>query len=476
MRRYNYERLSVQDNSFLLFEQPGLTMHVSAAQIFELGPLRTQLGGVDFERIKAYVASLLHRIPRYRQKLAQIPLGNRPVWVDDAEFDLAYHVRHTSLPRPGSEAQLKRLAGRVTSQHLDRERPLWELWVVEGLAGDRFAIIHKVHHCMIDGMSGVDLSQILQSANPNATEIAETPRFYPRPAPRASELFVDTLRWRLATPLRALRSLRALQAETDDLRAELETRVRAVRAMYGEGMEKASDTPINGENSPHRSVDWWSLPLADIKALRRALGATVNDVVLTIVTGAFRDYLGRRGCDPYQLDFRIQAPVSMRSEQERGKLGNRISAWTVPLPLDEADPRRQLERIRETTQALKDSRQALAVETMMSVMDAMPSRLFSLAARQAQGTVNSIVTNVPGPQFPLYLLGAELRAMYPQVPLMLGVGIGIALLSYNGNLCWGINADSAQVPSTGDFLNAIRSATERLGEIAQVKLSAPAVD
>jgi WS/DGAT/MGAT family acyltransferase len=470
VRKYNYDRLSAQDATFLLFEKPGLYMHVSATQIYELGPLRTALGGVDFERIKAFVASVLHRIPRYRQKLAWIPLEQRPVWIDDASFDLSFHVRHTALPKPGSEAQLKKLAGRVMAQHLDRERPLWELWVVEGLEGDRFAIITKIHHCMIDGLSGVDLSQILQSPDKHATEPGDAPRFHPRPAPTPAELLRDAVAWRLSTPLRALRGLRELQRETDDLRSELEARWRAIRSLYGEGLEKVSETPINGDNSPHRSFDYWRQPLADVKALRRALGATVNDTVLTIVTGAFRDYLARRGCDPSQLDFRIQAPVSMRSEEERGTLGNRISAWTVPLPLGEEDPRRQLERIQATTRELKESRQALAVETMMSVMDAMPSQLLSLASRQAQGTVNSIVTNVPGPQLPLYLLGAELLGMYPQVPLMLGVGIGIALISYNGSLCWGFNADAARVPDLADFVAGIRAAAQRVAALCEVKL------
>ncbi|MBM4383371.1 MAG: wax ester/triacylglycerol synthase family O-acyltransferase [Deltaproteobacteria bacterium] len=443
-------------------------------QIYELGPLRTELGGVDFERVKAFIASVLHRIPRYRQKLAWIPIEQRPVWVDDAAFDLNYHVRHTALPKPGSEEQLKSLAGRVMAQHLDRERPLWELWVIDGLEGDRFAIISKIHHCMIDGMSGVDLSQILQSPDKSATEIGEAPRFHPRPAPTSGELLTDAVTWRLQTPLRALKGLRELQRETDDLRSEVEARIQAIRAMYGEGMEKVSETPINGENSPHRRFDFWRQPLADVKTLRKALGATVNDTVLTIVTGAFRDYLARRGCDPNELDFRIQTPVSMRSEEEKGKLGNRISAWTVPLPLDESDPRKQLERIRATTQELKDSRQALAVETMMSVMDAMPTQLLSLASRQAQGTVNSIVTNVPGPQFPLYLLGAELHGMYPQVPLMLGVGIGIALISYNGGLCWGFNADAVKVPDLGDFVRAIQASAQRVADACEVKLQAEA--
>ncbi len=476
MARYNYDRLSAQDHAFLLLERPGLTMHVAATQVFELGPLATPLGGVDFERIRAHVGAVLHRIPRYRQKLAWIPLENRPVWVDDDAFDLSYHVRHTALPRPGAEAQLKRLTGRVTAQPLDRERPLWELWVVEGLAGQRFALISKIHHCMIDGMSGVDLSQILQSPDRNATEIPEAPRFHPRPAPSARELLVDAARWRLGTPLRALRSLRALRDESSSLREEIETRLRALRVLYGENAERVSPTPVNGENGPHRACDWWRLPLAEVKELRRALGATLNDVVLTLATGAFRDYLRRRGADPNRLDFRIQAPVSMRGDDERGTLGNRISAWTVRLPIDVDDPREQLARILETTRRLKESRQALAVETMMSVMEAVPSRLFSLAARAMQGTVNSIVTNVPGPQFPLYLLGAELRALYPQVPLLAGVGIGIALISYNGSLCWGINADTARVSDVGEFTRALRAATERLAAVAHVKLSPPSAD
>jgi WS/DGAT/MGAT family acyltransferase len=474
MARYNYDRLSAQDHAFLVLERPGLNMHVAATQVFELGALSTPIGGVDFERIRTSIGSVLHRIPRYRQKLAWIPLENRPVWVDDDAFDLSYHVRHTALPRPGSEAQLKRLTGRVIAQPLDRERPLWELWVVEGLAGGRFALISKIHHCMIDGMSGVDLSQILQSPDREATEIAEAPRFHPRPAPSRGELLLDAARWRVQTPLRALRSLRALRDESESLREEIETRVRALRVLYGENAQPVSPTPVNGENGPHRSCDWWRLPLGEVKELRRALGATLNDVVLTIVTGAFRDYLRRRGADPNSLDFRIQAPVSMRGEEKRGTLGNRISAWTVRLPIDVDDPREQLARILETTRKLKESRQALAVQTMMSVMEAVPSRLFSLAARAMEGTVNSIVTNVPGPQFPLFLLGAELRALYPQVPLLAGVGLGVALISYNGSLCWGVNADTARVPDASEFTRALRAATERLAVLADVKLSAPA--
>ena len=226
MPRYAFERLSAQDNSFLLFEEPGLYMHVSSTQIFELGPLAVQGGGVDYERIRRFIGSVLHRIPRYRQKLAWTPLEGRPVWIDDPEFDLGYHVRHTALPRPGSDAQLKKLAGRVMAQHLDRERPLWELWVVEGLSDDRFALIGKIHHCMIDGMSGMDISVILQSTDPNALEPEEAPDFIPRPAPSPSELLREAVKVRLGAPLRALRGWRHFQDEAEDVSEEISARLR----------------------------------------------------------------------------------------------------------------------------------------------------------------------------------------------------------------------------------------------------------
>src|SRR5262245_1546989 len=230
MARYSWERLSAQDNSFLLFETDHLPMHVASTQIFELGPLEPAEGGVDYAEIKRFIASVLHRIPRYRQVLRPIPLEGTPVWIDDAHFELDYHVRHTSLPRPGSDAQLRQLAARVMAQRLDRARPLWEIWVVEGLAGGRFALINKTHHCMIDGASGVDLGQILQSPTPERV-IHEAPRFIPRPAPTDGELLRDALRRRLGMPLRAASGLRAFRRETQDLWSELGVRARALRDM-----------------------------------------------------------------------------------------------------------------------------------------------------------------------------------------------------------------------------------------------------
>ena len=472
MAHYNYDRLSGQDTTFLLWETPNLHMHVASTQIFELGPMASEDGGVDFESFKRFTQSILHRIPRYRQKLKWIPFENRPVWFDDPEFDLDYHIRHTSLPRPGSEEQLKALSARVMAQQLDRSRPLWEIWVVEGLSANRFAVISKIHHCMIDGSSGVDISQILMRLTPER-EIAAPQKFIPRLEPTDRELISDALSLRMRQPLRAIRGIREFRRETENVRDEIMLRTRAVRAAVSSQSTYASETPINGEVGPHRLFDWWSVALDDVKAIRRALSCTVNDVVLTIVTGAFRDYLSHRQMRPEELDFRIQAPVSVRREDEKGKLGNRVSGWLVRLPLDEEDPKKQLERIHETTQELKDSQQALGAEIMIGLMESLPNSLVSLGAQAASGTMNSIVTNVPGPQFPLYILGSELLAMYPQVPLLPNVGLGIALMSYNGRVCWGFNADLGLVPDLDEFVRAIRLSFERLAEVAEVKLSPP---
>jgi diacylglycerol O-acyltransferase len=475
MPSYSYERLSAQDNSFLLFETDNLPMHVASTQIFELGPLETKDGGVDYAEIKHFIGSVLHRIPRYRQVLRPIPFEGTPVWIDDEHFELDYHVRHTSLPRPGSAAQLRALAARVMAQRLDRARPLWEIWVVEGLAHGRFALINKTHHCMIDGTSGVDLGQILQSPTPERV-IHEAPAFVPRPAPSDRELVLGALRRRLAMPLRAASGLRAFRRETEDLWSELGLRARALRDMVASQTAGVSDTPINARVGPHRIFDWLTTPLSDVKALRRALGCTVNDVVLTVVTGAFREFLIRRSVRPDEIEFRVQAPVSVRRDDERGKLGNRISAWLLRLPLEESDPLRQLARIHETTRELKESQQALGVEMMMRVMDVIPSVLLALGARAATSGMNSIVTNVPGPQFPLYLLGAEMLEMYPQVPLFENIGLGIALVSYNGRLCWGFNADRELVPDLASFVADVERSLRRVADAAEVKLgSSPEV-
>jgi WS/DGAT/MGAT family acyltransferase len=468
MPRYSYDRLTALDHSFLFLERPHAPMHVGTVAVHELGALRSREGGVDIDLVRRGIAGVLHRIPRYRQRLAWIPLEGTPVWVDDEGFNLDYHVRHTSLPRPGGAAQLKQLAARIMAQRLDRARPLWEMWVVEGLEDDRFALISKVHHCMIDGVSGVDLMNVLMSPSPDA-EIFEPVPFVPRPAPTAFELLRDELLRRARLPFEAVRDTRKLIREAEDSRREISVRLRAVREMLGGAFQRSSPTPLNERVSPHRRFDWLVLAVDELKAVRRALGGSLNDVVLTIVTGAVRRFLEQRHFPLEGIDFRVMAPVSVRAESERGRLGNRVSAWIVPLPIAEPDPALRLQTISACTEELKQKRQAVAAQVLTQAADWTPATLLALGARNAtrQLPFQMVVTNVPGPQVPLYLLGSRMIETYPVVPLLDGLGLGIALFSYDGRLCWGFNADYDLVPDLDQFVVFVREAFEELQGIAQ---------
>lgn len=467
---YFYDRLSVMDNTFLLSETPTTPMHVSAIEIFDAGPLRTAAGGIDIGKIRAAYAGVLHRIPRYRQKLLWIPIEDRPVWVDDADFNLDYHVRHVSLPRPGGEEELRRVASRIIANHLDRHRPLWEVWVVEGLEHDRFAIIAKTHHCMLDGVAGVEMAQVLLSPSPDG-EIEEARPWTPRAVPTPRQLLRDEA-WRYATlPFRALRGLRELQEEARDVRAEIDTRVEALREFFDTATSKASDTPINGSLSPHRRFDWLSLSLADVKAVRKEMRCTVNDVVLATVAGACREYLLARGVDLDDLVFRASTPVSLRVEGESSQVGNRVSSWFVDLHVAEADRTRQLQAIRGETEHLKESRQAVGMEMLMAAAEFAPSGMLALGTGFASDPMNLIVTNIPGPQFPLYMLGSRLLAMIPEVPLIQNIGLGIALMSYDGRIFWGFTGDYDLVPDLECFIEGIERSFAELAAEAGVAIS-----
>lgn len=476
MQGYHYhERLSAQDTTFLFGETPAGHMHIASVALYELGDLSTPEGGVNFARIRRATESVLHRIPRYRQKILWTPLTRNPVWVDDPDFNLDYHMRHTSLPHPGGFEQLKRLAGRLMAQKLDRDRPLWEMWVIEGFRGNRFAIFMKIHHCMIDGVSGADLLQILMSPEP-VREIPEPLPYVPRPAPSRGELLRDDLSRRAAMPGRALRTLRNLRrpsSEPTGLGAELRVRVQALGELLAKALDPPSATPINGPLGPHRRFDWLNFALEDVKALRRAAGCTVNDVVLATAAGAFREYLKLRNTALAGLNFRAAAPVSMRSAEERGKLGNRVSAWQIRLPLAVEAPADRLRAITGHTRELKESRDALGVEMMMRVAEWTPPVLLSLGAQAAGGYANTIITNVPGPQFPLYMLGARLLATFPMAPLLENMGLGIALFSYDGNLTWGFIADYNLVPDLQVFTRLVASSFRELAEAFEVRIAHP---
>jgi WS/DGAT/MGAT family acyltransferase len=465
-----YERLSFLDGSFLALESRTTHMHVAGVAIFEAGPLAGPDGGIDIDKIRSFIESKLPYVPRYRQHLAWVPIEKNPVWIDDDHFDLDYHVRHLSLPKPGNEEQLKAMTGRLLSQQLNRSKPLWELWVVEGLEDDRFALIFKIHHCMIDGMSGVDLMAVLLNFVPN-DEIEEIKPFKPRPAPAAAELLIGESLRRVRRVLRAARGAPHLLEEAQAIGSEIQRRAKAVSYSLTSGwLTPASKTPINSTIGPNRRFEWLTLPLDGIKEIKDLIGGTVNDVVLTIVSGGIRDYfIEERGFAVDDLEFRVMAPVSVRAKDQRGQLGNQVAMWLVKLPLSEPDPLRRYAIVQENTRHLKETNQALGASTIVQLSSGTPATLLGMAARRATRIrpFNMTVTNVPGPQFPMYLLGARLLAQYPAVPLWAGHGVGIALFSYDGEVAWGLNADRDVVPDVSALSEQIESAFSKLRKEAR---------
>jgi WS/DGAT/MGAT family acyltransferase len=460
-----YDRLTQLDNSFLIYEDagPAAAMHVASTQIHEAEPLQRADGSLELERIEEYVLSRLDQIPRYRQRIHRTPFEGHPVWVDDAAFNIHYHVRHTRLPHPGSERQLKRLAGRIFSQRLDREKPLWELWVIEGLEDNRLAFFSKVHHCMVDGVSGSELLAALLSPTPQEKP-EPPPHWTPRPIPSDLKLGAGEVARVVNAPISLGSAVGRLVRDEDHSRHQLAERMRAVRRVFS---DSGGTTPVafNRPVGPHRRIDWVTLPIDEIKRLGRSLGATLNDVVLATAAGAFGRFLSLdRGMDLEDLRFRVLAPVSVRREDQHGALGNQVSAWTVDLPIAELDPKARVESIRQETAELKESHAALGAESIGKVTEWTGAGLLSLTARlvSAGTPFNTVVTNVPGPQIPLYFLESRLLAIHPHVPLMGTMGIGIALFSYDGLLSWGLSGDWDLVPDLHQLAGAIEDAFEEL--------------
>jgi diacylglycerol O-acyltransferase len=439
----HYERLSNLDASFLALETRTTHMHVGAVAIFAPGP-STGDAGVDIETIRRLILSRLDLIPRYRQRLANVPLEGSPVWVDDEHFHLDYHVRHIALPRPGSTEQLKDLTGRLMSQQLDRSKPLWELYIVEGVEDGGFALIAKIHHCMIDGVSGIDLMAVLLDFSPDF-EIVEPKPWEARPAPNGTELIVREVSHSISAVIAGI--LRS-PAEVAEWTTSWSDRAKAAAASLSSGwLTQTARTSLNGSISGARTFDWLKLPLSDVKKIKNAQNATVNDVMLAIVAGAVRAYLvnvgGLSQTELEEIEFRIMAPVSVRSHDESGTLGNKVAMWLLDLPIGEPDPAKRVQIVNRQTKELKDADHALGASTLVEVSTGAPATLLSLAARLASRVrpFNMTVTNVPGPQFPLYMAGSEMLATYPLVPLWQSHGAGIAMFSVSGMIDIGINMD-----------------------------------
>ena len=442
------DRLSPLDASFLHIEDDVSHMHIASVAIFE-GPEPA------FGDVVSMIDSKLALVPRYRQIVKSVPFElGRPVWVDDPHFNIEYHLRHTALPAPGGEDELRSLVGRVMAQQLDRSKPLWEIWVVQGLEGGRWAMLSKTHHALVDGVSGTDLLAVVMDLSPETQRPAETEPWTPRPMPSGWSLATDAITSMVRSPYEQLRAARA--------------QTRLLRRMAGYAKEVTSGivamgglvrpTPLsslNGPLGPHRRYDWATTTVDEIKRVRKELGGTFNDVVLASITNGFRELLLSRDEDIDRV-VRTLVPVSVRPRDESGKavgdgtFENRVTAMFAELPVDIEDPALRLHVISEQMKDLKESKQAMAGEALTSMSGFAPPMLLALGMRLAtkagQRNVNTVTTNVPGPQFPLYAAGRRMVRAFPYVPLAGQVRIGIAIFSYNGEVNFGITGDYDSTP------------------------------
>ena len=462
------DRLSGLDASFLHLEDASAHMHVASVMLFEGPP-------PPYDELLDAIERRLHLVPRYRQRLAFVPLGQgRPKWVDDPHLNLRYHVRYTALPSPGSERQLKDLAGRVFSQQLDRDKPLWELWVAERLERDRFAVLAKTHHALVDGISGVDIVSVLFDTSP---EPAAPPdpgdRWLPRPLPSRAQLLAEAIVERATIPAELTGSVRAVLRGPGRLLAGVRDAALGVGAMAWTGLNPAPSTPYNARIGPHRRFTWVRADLPDVKAIKNELGGTVNDVVLATVAGALGAHLRRRGQKTSGLELKAMVPVSVRTSIERGALGNRVAAMMARLPVWCEEPVARLDIVRDELEGLKSSGQAVGANALTELAGFAPPTIMDQAARLAarQRFFNVVVTNVPGPQFPLYLLGRRMVETFPMVPLARNQGLGIALLSYDGSINFGLVGDYDLLWDLDDLALDVHDSLAELAAAAGVELT-----
>jgi WS/DGAT/MGAT family acyltransferase len=440
------DRLSPLDVSFLSGETPATPMHVGGVAVLEQPE-----GGLDYEGLVELIGRRIALVPRYRQKVRTVPgrVAN-PVWVDDEDFDLTYHVRRSALPRPGSDAQLRELVGRLMSRRLDRHRPLWEIYLVEGLSDGRVGIITKTHHAMVDGVSAVDLGTVLLDLAPDPGE--QPPEdWVPRRAPSRLGLLAGAVGEYASAPTHVLDAVRG---------TVLDVRSTAGRAVGAAGgavtslrtvSRAAPSSPLNVPIGEQRRFGAARSDLDDYRRVRAAHGGTVNDAVLATVAGALRAWLLTRG-EPVTpaTTLRAVVPVSVRADDDRAQLGNRVSSYFVDLPVGEGNAVMRLHQVSFAMRGHKESGQSVGADALAQLSGFAPPTLHSLGARVASGLgrrlFNLVVTNVPGPQLPLYAAGARLLEMYPVVPLAKGSALSVGLTSYDGGVYYGLNADRDALP------------------------------
>ncbi len=462
----NPDRLTALDSTFLHLEEHSTAhMHVASVMVFE-GQAPTPQELID------HVLSRLHLVPRYRQRLAFVPLDQgRPVWADDPHFNPAYHIRHTALPKPADDAALKRLAGRLFSQRLDRSKPLWEIWLVQSMSGGRFALIAKTHHALVDGISGVDITTVLFDTAREPAPTAPSPTWSAKPLPGPAKLLGEALLERSTVPAEMLRGGRALLRGPRKAFSQLKSGLTNVGATTLTGITApAPPSPFNVDIGPHRRYTFLDADLASFKAIKDSLGGTLNDVVLASVSLALGRWLRRHDTDTEGLVLKAMVPVSVRTTAQRGALGNQVAAMWAPLPVGVENPAECLHKIAAAMEDLKKSGQAVGAQVLTNLAGFAPPTILSQAARlQArQPFFNLVVTNVPGPQFPLYLLGRRLQVLYPVVPLAQRQALGIAVMSYDGHLGFGLLGDYDALPDLEAIAGDLKWAIASLARVAGV--------
>nr|WP_221243012.1 wax ester/triacylglycerol synthase family O-acyltransferase [Conexibacter arvalis] len=458
--------MTAVDASFLHQEDAASHMHIGAVTIFEGPP-------PPFSAVLDHIRGRLRFVPRYRQKLAYPPLDSgRPLWVDDPTFNLEYHVRHSALPAPGSEQQLYRLAARITSQQLDRSKPLWECWFVEGLEDDRFALIFKTHHALVDGVSGVDLATVLFDLQPMPPRLDPEPEpWQPRPEPTSAELVAAGVAGLAKTAVDV--ASKALAAATNPSGAvdALREAAEGIGEIVWAGLNPAPETPLNVPIGPHRRYAIVRNQLDDFRYVKGVFGGTVNDVVLAVISGALGRWLRSRGIRTEGLELRALVPVSIRGEQGRHQLGNQIVLMRGPLPVYIKDPVARLRFVKEAMDGLKESKQAVGAKVLADVQQLAPPTVLAQASRIQFSTrlFNLLTTNVPGPQFPLYVLGRELQDLFPVAFLPKNHSLAIAIMSYNGRVNFGLLGDYDALPDVDLIADGVADGLAELKRAAQAK-------
>jgi diacylglycerol O-acyltransferase len=456
------QRLGPQDASFLYLETPNVHQHVGGLAI--LDPSTAPGGTLTYKDLVRVISSRMHLAPRFRQKVVFPPLSSaRPVWIDDSNFDLAFHMRRAALPAPGSRRELIDYVQRVISRPLDRTKPLWELYLIEGMQDGLAAILTKVHHAMVDGMAAIDLASAIFDFSPEP-QVLTPPEWKARAEPSRMELLVEALKEQVTHPTRGVLDLaQRINRSPSRVTQRLGEVLGGLGDLVGRGI-LAPPSPFNRRPGPNRRFAMVEEPVQTFKDIKRALGGTVNDVVLAVVAGGLYRLLRYRREPTRGRSLRAMVPVSVRTRDQKSAMGNRVSSIFVDLPVGPMGGKKRLASIRERTKHLKESNTAVGAEFLMNIGTWAPPTIHAMAARAASRTrvINLVVSNVPGPQIPMYVAGAKLLAQYPIMPIAESMGLSIAATSLAGTMAIGITADWDTLPDIEFLANAMDEAMAEL--------------